>query len=404
MSTTVVDTQSLVKEGVITQKQADKIVDRGRQTMVQLAVNIVLCFGIFAATGGLIFWLAKPLPVAAAGLFLGAGGLFALSRNSDNFRFFGNAAALIGAGLLIGGAGIELIDKYESAAGPILTFSGAAIAAICFWRWQTKALTSRFVLGTIFLMGLTAHLIGLGFWLQLLAFEGIVKSLFMAYAAVLIAFAGWLLDVRFVTALAIIPFAQILETGTGYFGAIYAFWSPESTLSIISLALLVAVLWWALHDRADRDQRHGRVLSQMAFIVANLCALVGSLWGDWVGETIWGPKREYDGQSYDEWRDAQDAFRDSALHISADVYSVLWAVVLVLLIFFASKRGLRGLFNASVTFAAIHAYTQLFESFADEPLAYVIGGIAAIMLAWFIWRLNQNWFIETTNTAKTKGK
>ena len=98
MSTTVVDTKALLEEGVINQKQADAIVDRGRQTMVQLAVNIVLCFGILAATGGLIFWLAKPLPVAVAGFLLGAGGLFALSRDTDNFRFFGNAAALIGAG------------------------------------------------------------------------------------------------------------------------------------------------------------------------------------------------------------------------------------------------------------------------------------------------------------------
>lgn len=45
------------------------------------------------------------------------------------------------------------------------------------------------------------------------------------------------------------------------------------------------------------------------------------------------------------------------------------------------------MFNTALTFAAIHAYTQLFESFGDEPLAYVIGGLAAIPLAWGLWRL-----------------
>ena len=44
--------------------------------------------------------------------------------------------------------------------------------------------------------------------------------------------------------------------------------------------------------------------------------------------------------------------------------------------------------NTALTFAAIHAYTQLFESFGDEPLAYFIGGLAAIPLAWGLWRLN----------------
>ena len=402
MGTTVVDTKALVAAGVITEKVAAEIVDRGRATMVQMAVNVVLCFGIIAVIGGLIFWLAEPLPVAITGFLLLAAGLFSLSRGTENLKFVGNATALIGAGLLIGGAAFELLDKHEAIAGPILTIGGAIIALICFWRWQTGALTSAFVLGSILLMGLAAHLIGFGFWLDFVDADRFWKPLIMAYATVLIAGAGWLLDVRFVTALAIIPFAQILDTGTGYFGAIYAFWSPESTLSILSMIALIGALWFALRNRAERDKRHGRILSQLAFIVANLCALVGTLWGDWVGETTWGPKYRYardQFESYEAWSAARDAFRENALFISEHWYSIIWAIVLVGLIFFAAKKGLRGLFNASMTFAAIHAYTQLFESFADEPLAYVIGGLAAIALAWAIWRLNQNWFPNSKTSA-----
>ncbi|MEM7243205.1 MAG: hypothetical protein AAF429_13560 [Pseudomonadota bacterium] len=402
MGTTVVNTKALVDDGIITAQVAAEIVDRGRATMVQMAVDVVLCFGITAVIGGLIFWLADPLPVAVTGFVLLAIGLFSLSRGTENLKFLGNAISLIGAGLLIGGATFELLDKHEAFAGPVLTIGGAAISLLCFWRWQTGALTSAFVLGAILLMGLAAHLVGIAFWLDFVDADRFWKPVFMAYATVLVAGAGWLLDVRFVTALAIIPFAQILDTGTGYFGAIYAFWSPESTLSILSMIALIGVLWVVLRRRVERDKRHGRILSQLAFIVANLCALVGSLWGDWVGETTWGPKYSRDRDlydSYEAWSAARDAFRENALFISEHWYSIIWAVVLVCLIFFAAKKGMRGLFNASMTFAAIHAYTQLFESFADEPLAYVIGGLAAIALAWAIWRLNQNWFADSKSST-----
>ena len=78
--------------------------------------------------------------------------------------------------------------------------------------------------------------------------------------------------------------------------------------------------------------------------------------------------------------------------------SVLWAAALAALILWSAHKAQRGLFNASVTFAGIHAYTQLFESFYDEPLAYVIGGIAAIPLAWSMWRLD-HWIVARREIA-----
>jgi hypothetical protein len=52
-----------------------------------------------------------------------------------------------------------------------------------------------------------------------------------------------------------------------------------------------------------------------------------------------------------------------------------------------------------MTFGGIHAYTQAFETFYDEPLAYVIGGLAAIPLAWGLWRLNDQFEARTTPSA-----
>jgi hypothetical protein len=118
---------------------------------------------------------------------------------------------------------------------------------------------------------------------------------------------------------------------------------------------------------SGRIARHAGILAIMGFVVGNLSFLVASLWGDAIGDTS----------------------SVSSARISADVYSVIWAVVLAAGAAWAARRGQRGLFNASLVFAAIHAYTQGFSRFSDEPLIFVLGGLAAIPLAWGLWRLNQ---------------
>ena len=93
----VVDTNRLVAENILTEAQAAEIARRSRETMVSLAVNVVLCVGIVAATLGLVFWLADALAVAVAGaVFVGAGALV-LSKGGDLYRMLGNAAALVGS-------------------------------------------------------------------------------------------------------------------------------------------------------------------------------------------------------------------------------------------------------------------------------------------------------------------
>lgn len=388
------DTAKLVSDGIITAEQARVIEARARDILVSLSINSLLCAGILAATGGMIFWLANATAVAVAGTLLLGVGLLILSRAGEGVRMFGNAAALIGAGMLIGGAGIELVDKYPDHAGWIMAAGGALVAAIAGRAMIWGGLTTRFVQGAIVLMGLSLHLSGVAVLAEDLQIAGLGRSLIFLYAALAIAGAGWLTNLRFVTALAIVPFAQMLETGTGYFHAAYVFYSPEPTLTILQMGALVAgMLWWAKR-LPERTARHARTLAIMGFIVANLSALVGSLFGDVVGQSIWGPGSDYwttEGGTYEAWEAAEKAFRATTLVISENVYSVLWALALLAIGALSAHSARRVLFNATLTFAGIHAYTQLFESFADEPLAYVVGGFAAIPLAWGAWRLNQ-WF------------
>ena len=90
----VANTEELVADNIIGPDAAREIERRGRGAMVTLAINLVLCFGILAATGGLIFWLADALSVAVVGACLLGGGLFALFKAPETYRMFGNAAAL----------------------------------------------------------------------------------------------------------------------------------------------------------------------------------------------------------------------------------------------------------------------------------------------------------------------
>ncbi len=396
----VANTQKLTEDGIINTSQASEMKLRARETMVNLAINLVLCFGILSATGGLIFWLASPISVAICGILFLGSGLFILAKGKELFQMFGNAAALIGSGMMIGGAAIELLDKYSSIAGPALIIGGAIIAVISAYRFATKAFTTKFVTGSIMLMGAAVHLIGMYYLLDRNAVSGFPVSLSHLYSTAIIIALGWFTNIRTLTALAIIPFAQALNTGTAYFTAAYVFYSPESTLSILQMALLIIAALWVSAVFSERTARHSRIVSVIAFIVANLCALVGSIWGDRIGETIWGPGIRYYKSGFENqesWKTAREAFLENAWIVSADVYSILWAIALVAIIILAAHRNNRGLFNTAMTFAGIHAYTQIFESFADEPLAWVIGGLAAIPLAWGMWRLNK-WFNNRTLT------
>lgn len=390
--TIVVNVDKLEQEGLIPADLANLLRDRAREAMIALVVNVLLIMGILAATGGLILWLADAALVALAGLAFLLVGALVLARFQSDLRFFGRAAVVIGAATLLGGAGFEFIDKLPDDAAVLLALVGATAAvgsAAAFWRWGDQ---ERFVLGCVMLMGLGMHLFGLGYGLEDMQPHQALIRVMLMYAAVVLAFAGWYLDVRFITALAILPFAEILGARTYYFFGGYAVSSPESTLTIAQMSLTVVVcVWWAGRV-GQRHARHLMILALLAFVVANLAALIGSIVGDEVGLYVWGPRFE-DFQSQDDawarFRDAKKAFSETALIISERVYSVVWAIALAGLVLWAALTARRSLLNAGITFAYIHGYTQLFETFYDEPLAYVVGGLFAIPLAWAARRLNQ---------------
>jgi uncharacterized membrane protein YiaA len=389
----LVDTEQMQAEGLLSAQQIATIKDRSRTAMVALGVNTVLAGGILAAAGGFIFWLADTLLVAITGGVFLLIGVMILLRAGPLYRMLGNASALIGAGMLLGGATLKLIENLAPMqAAQILLVVGAVAALLGLWLYRRLADRAGFLLGSVVLMAMAMHLVGLYLGLQQFAGGQWHAPIANLYATLVLLGIGYLLDLRVVTALAILPFAQMLDTSTAYFHATYAFYSPEPTLSILQMSVAMVIGLWLLQHRSERVGRHGGIFAMMAFVVGNLCFLVGSLFGDVVGSSFihypdWNADIDYDTQmqAYDA---ATAAWRAKTVEIGEHVYAVVWALALAAMVFYAAHRNRRGLFNAALTFGAIHAYTQLFENFADEPLAYVIGGLAAVPLAWGIWRMN----------------
>lgn len=387
----VADLDSLVADGVLTPAQADILRARSRGAMVALLVNTLLAGGVLAAAGGFVLLLADVLAVALSGaLFLGAG-IWVLGHAGAMWRMIGHAAALIGAGMLIGGGAVKALEVLDEGTASLLFLAaGAALALAAAAGFRRGLPGMGFVTGFLLLAGIALHLGGAYGLAYAHEVDGLPRMALHLYAALLVAGAGWLTDVRLVTALAIAPFAQMLDTSTAYFHAAYVFYSPEPTLSILQMAIAVVLCLWILRNRPDRDARHAGIFAILAFVVGNLCFLVGSLWGDTVGESFVVAALEARHPSdWDAVWAGREAFAALALHIPAGVFALIWAAGLAACATWAARRHQRGLFNAAMTFGAIHAYTQMFESFGDEPLAWVLGGLAAIPLAWGLWRLNQ---------------
>ena len=252
----VVQTEALVYEGILTPDQAKIIARRSRQVMVSLAINSVLCFGIIAAALGFISLLGDALAVAiVGGFFLGIGATI-LVKATDVYRMFGIASALIGSGMLVGGAAAEIVSTFsDDTAGLIMLGLGLIGAVITAALHQKGSDRTGFLTGSILLMTTAMHIGGLYLWAGDADLPGAIVPMLHLYVATITLAVGIFIDVRLITALAIVPFAQMLDTGTFYWHAMYAFYSPETTLSILQLSVAMAVCVAVSGILVDRYRR-----------------------------------------------------------------------------------------------------------------------------------------------------
>jgi len=386
------DTDTLVREGVLSPAQAAEIARRAREDMVALAINIVLFAGILAVIGGMAAYLDDPKQFTGLGAAVTLAGAMALLRAPDLYRLLSNATAVIGSVMLVGGAvawGVGETDSFQVAA-----LLGLPIGLGAYAVWRRGPADLAFLAGWLTCLGVAAHLLGV-----LEEPPGEVPPwVLFHYAAAVLILCGVALDIRLITAVSILALAAALSSRSFYQAGMYGVAIYESTLTVLQMAVLALACLWVIARRPARIARHATILGRLAFIWMNMALWIGSLWGDTVGYHLWGPKWS-DFSSKPHWRAdesataayaaAEDTFLAGATVIPADAYALVWALVILGVGLWAAMGARRQVFNTAVTFGAIHLYTQYFERLNASPGTVVVAGLIAIALAYASWRLNQ---------------
>ena len=317
----LVDIEALVRDRVITEGQAKEVRRRGTAEMVTLAVNLLLLTGIVAVVLGTSAFLNDAAAIAMLGavvLGLGTAGVLWLG---PGYRLLTNAAAVIGASMFLGGALWWAEEHFESTL-PAISI-GAMVAAIGYAVWLSSLSRLRFITGCLVVAGAAAHLYGVLTTQSDLGLEWLA----LTWAAIVLITCGGAINVRFVTALAIIPLATALSARSFYGFASYGIAIYEPTLTIVALGLLAVFCVWLTTQVSSRIGRHARILALLCLIWVDMAFWIGCLWGDIVGLHLWGPIRV--GLDYSAWQSALRDFEASALVISADIFALTWALVLL---------------------------------------------------------------------------
>jgi hypothetical protein len=170
----------------------------------------------------------------------------------------------------------------------------------------------------------------------------------------------------FLMALVPLAVAAALGSGTGYTHATYMLILSEPAITIVAFSLLAAAAYIVSQQVAPAYERLALVFARVSLLLVNFGFWVGSLWGDYPGESR----------------------RAAAWHIPDYVFVVGWAVLLVAAGIWGTCVNRRWVVNTAATFGAIHFYTQWFERLGAQPWAIIVAGLTVVAMAVVLWRYN----------------
>lgn len=391
-----VDIDAAEADGTLSGTTANELKRRARETMISYAVNLALFVGVAMVIGGAAFWLEDRVKLTVLGLVLAVIGIGVLLSGHKSVRIIANATAMIGTTLALGAATHLFFEDTPNRVLPGLLIGGPAFLAGLVARWQAPERLDV-IGGWLVVLGAGVHVTGI------LATESDLDLgwLVLHYAGVIAIALGIWLNVRFLTAIAIVPLAAALSSSTSYWHASYSIAIYEATLTILQMSVLALASLWASVTTPERLARHARILGQMALIWINMAFWIGSLWGDVMGFHLWGPRWTEVTQGIQDWhtkseawRAANEAFEATTITLSADLFAAVWALGIVTVSAWAAYTARRAVLNISVVFGAIHFYTQYFERLEATPVAFLIAGIIAILAAWGLWQLNRRYALQ----------
>lgn len=173
----------------------------------------------------------------------------------------------------------------------------------------------------------------------------------------------------FLAALTPIALSGAIGGGAAYWHASYAVWTEEAGLSALMFTVLATALLM-LRDRVPDAYRNVTVLmARTSFFMLNFGFWIGSLWGDYVGDIM---------LSADSGWEARQAWRETALFIPPSVFTIGWAVFLLVAMAVGIRTRRRFLANTAVVFLCVHFYTQLHETLIFQPIGIVASGFILV--------------------------
>ena len=273
---------------------------------------------------------------------------------------------LIGFGVIaIAADAVALVPTPLTAvsAGLALFVAGCAIALNRVQHW--------ILLGQIFLI-IGALMFGGGvvaYGADMLASMLIVTGVFCL--AAIVARSSLLM------ALAVLAASACLGARTGYSHARYSLAIFEPTLTVVLFSVVALIAYQASRRLSAEYERLAITAARTSLLLINFGFWIGSLWGD--------PLMLMRSMNSN---DASLAFMTKAV-IPATVFSILWAVALLGVGFWAVRANRRWLVNLVAVFAGIHFYTQWFERLGATPLSVLIGGLVMLASAGALWMLNR---------------
>jgi hypothetical protein len=306
-----------VQEGKLTHDEAERLKTLASHDTSTLAINALMVFGAAAVSAGILALNPSFAAGAALGVAFVLVGLAVTFRGSEQWSLLGTAATIIGALSLSGG----VMGLFEG-----------ALAGTCF----TVAL--------------------------LFALAVLIRS-------------------SFLMALVPLAVAAALGSSTGYTHATYMLIVSEPAITIVAFSLLAAAAYIASQQVAPVYERLALVFARVSLLLVNFGFWVGSLWGDYPGQSWVHGGTDSASESLQAWRAA-------AWHIPDYVFAGGWAVLLVAVGIWGASVNRRWVVNTAVTFGAIHFYSQWFERLGAQPWAIIVAGLTVVAIAVTLWRYN----------------
>jgi hypothetical protein len=213
-------------------------------------------------------------------------------------------AVAVAAGIIA----LEPAFTTGAALGVVLAGIGLPISFFAAAQWGLLG-TATTIIGALLLAG---GVIGLAE----VDFEGLIFSALLFLALAVAIRSGFLM------ALVPLVLAGALGSSTGHRHAVYMLTATEPTVTIAFFAVLAGAAYVVSQQVRRAYQQLAIIFARVSLILVNFGFWVGSLWGDYPGQT-WAQ-----GEGYQLWSN-RETWRSAHLHVPETAFIIGWGIVII---------------------------------------------------------------------------